>query len=121
MAAAKKRNQGMNWIRLSTRMAIYHRDGFVCVYCGATAESGAKLTLDHRMPVEAGGGNEPSNLVTACLSCNSAKCDLPTRAWFTRLRDKGIDTDNMGLRIRALARKVLNRAEGLRLARIRRR
>lgn len=36
--AQRIKNQGMNWIRLSTRMAIYHRDGFVCAYCGEGAE-----------------------------------------------------------------------------------
>jgi 5-methylcytosine-specific restriction endonuclease McrA len=112
----------MNWIRLSTRLAIYHRDGFACAYCSEGAESGIGrgLTLDHVLAVELGGSNEPSNLVTACLSCNSAKQDLTTRAWFARLRDKGVDTARIGAKIRrALARK-LDRSEGRRLERLRR-
>lgn len=30
---------GSKWIRPEKRLAIYHRDGFACIYCGATAES----------------------------------------------------------------------------------
>lgn len=30
-------------------------------------------TLDHRIPVSAGGSNDPENLATACLMCNSIK------------------------------------------------
>ena len=118
---ARKRNQGMNWIRLSTRLAIYHRDGFACVYCGEGAERvGRGLPLDHVTACELGGSNAPSNLVTACLSCNSSKQDSTTRAWFARLRDSGTDTSTMGARIRRLVNRPLDRAEGVRLAAIRR-
>ena len=68
------RNQGSNWIRRSTRLAIYDRDGFACVYCGAGAEhEGVELGLDHVKPRELGGGNAPSNLVTCCGHCNVDK------------------------------------------------
>lgn len=65
--------QGMNWIRKEKRLAIYLRDGLACCYCGAAVEDGAKLTLDHIKPHDHGGSNEPSNLVTACHRCNSAR------------------------------------------------
>jgi len=62
---------GMNWIRQEKRLAIYMRDHFACCYCGAGIECGeVTLSLDH---VEHKGGNEASNLVTACLDCNSLK------------------------------------------------
>lgn len=70
--------QGMNWISQVSRLAIYLRDGLACVYCQASVEGGARLTLDHLRPRIAGGTNEARNLVTACVSCNSARCD---RAW----------------------------------------
>jgi len=115
-ARARKSGQGSHWCRPSTRLAIYHRDGWRCAYCGAAAEDGGvPLTLDHILPCELGGDNSPANLVTACLSCNSAKQDKTTRKWFTRLRDRGIDTDQIGARIRRLVRKPLDRAEGRRL------
>lgn len=48
---------------------VFVRDGFKCVYCGATSA----LTIDHVVPVSCGGRNDPSNLVTACRPCNSSK------------------------------------------------
>jgi len=65
--------QGMNWIRQTTRLAIYLRDGMACVYCGSTVEDGATLTLDHIKPVSKGGSNHPTNLVTCCHACNCAR------------------------------------------------
>ena len=117
---ARKRNQGSKWIRRSTRLAIYSRVGFCCCYCGATAEEGAFLTLDHVLACELNGSNDPTNLVTACLSCNSAKRDLATRSWFALLRDRGVDTSGLSARIRNATSRKLDRAEGLRLASIRR-
>ena len=115
----RKAGQGSKWIRPSTRQAIYHRDGFCCAYCGAPAEHGHALTLDHVHACELGGTNDPSNLVTACLSCNSAKRDLSMRDWFALLRDKGVDTTKLSAKIRRAVRRPLDRAEGRRLARIR--
>jgi len=65
--------QGMNWIRQEKRLAIYLRDGMACAYCSAGVEQGARLTLDHIVPVESGGRNAEVNLITACDRCNAAK------------------------------------------------
>jgi 5-methylcytosine-specific restriction endonuclease McrA len=100
-------------------MALYHRDGFCCVYCGLGADEGAALSLDHVLACELGGTNEATNLVTACISCNSAKRDLTTRAWFAMLRDKGIDTAALGARIRRQTARKLDREEGRRLLTLR--
>ena len=63
-------------------VAIKARDEHRCVYCGATAEtSGSHLHLDHVIPHVAGGADDASNLVLACRSCNSARHDMPLRAW----------------------------------------
>ena len=108
---ARKAGQGSKWCRPSTRLALYHRDGFACVYCGVRADrSSAKLTLDHVTPCELGGTNAPGNLVTACLSCNSAKGAKTARAWLAYLRAKGIDTDGMARRVRAHCARPLDRA-----------
>lgn len=112
---SRVRGQGSKWIRPAKRLAIYHRDSFCCAYCGAQAEDGAVLTLDHVLACELGGSNEANNLVTACLSCNSAKQDATTRTWFATLRDRGIDTQEIAARIRRLTRRTLNMAEGRRL------
>lgn len=65
--------KGMNWIRREKRLALYLRDGLACVYCGASVEDEVRLTLDHLVPVSAGGENSASNLVTCCFHCNSAR------------------------------------------------
>lgn len=114
--AGRIKGQGSKWIEKSTRHAIYHRDGFCCVYCGASPEDGAILTLDHLLACDLGGDNSAKNLVTACLVCNSAKRNLSTTAWFKVLASRGVDTKAMGRRIYRLKNKELNRAEGRRLA-----
>ncbi len=54
------------------RYEILRRDGHTCRYCGASAPD-VPLRIDHVIPVALGGGDEPSNLVTACQDCNSGK------------------------------------------------
>jgi hypothetical protein len=65
--------QGMNWISQHKRLAIYLRDNLACVYCGDAVEQGAKLTLDHVVPVSKGGTNGGDNLVTCCHRCNTSR------------------------------------------------
>lgn len=55
-----------------TRYEVLRRDNHACRYCGASAPD-AKLTVDHVMPVALGGGDDPTNLVTACRDCNAGK------------------------------------------------
>jgi len=105
---------GAKWCRPSTRWAIYHRDGFACVYCGACA----KLSLDHVEPEELGGSHEATNLVTSCFSCNSARQARSLREWLAYLRTKGTDTDGIARRVRAATRRPLDREVGRRLATI---
>ena len=112
MASSERKWNGSKWCRPETRLAIYHRDGFCCAYCGAGAEQGVTLTLDHVVAVELGGTNASTNLVTACFSCNSSKQDKTTREWFVALRDRGIDTSKVGPRIRRLTARELDRAAG---------
>jgi len=63
----------MNWIRQSTRLALYLRDGLACAYCGEGIEDGAQLTLDHIKCHTHGGSNRPTNLLTCCKRCNSSR------------------------------------------------
>ena len=72
-ARARGEWQGMNWIRQTTRLAIYLRDGMACAYCGHAVEDGASLSLDHLIPHSHGGSNEATNLVTACERCNKSR------------------------------------------------
>lgn len=105
--------RGGSWIRPSTRWAIYHRDDFACVYCGHVG----RLTIDHLESVEEHGRNEDhTNLVTACISCNSIKQNLTKREWFAKLRDKGIDTEAVRRHIHRVTSKELDRRRGRFLA-----
>lgn len=51
------------------REAAFRRDGFACVYCGATEV----LTLDYVKPLTRGGEMSLENAVTACATCNSSR------------------------------------------------
>ena len=87
------------WIRQKKRWAIYMRDRFACVYCGNTQ----RLSLDHYR----NRSNDASNLLTACLSCNSAKQGKSIRQWYRALRDRGVNTNALQCRVRrALARPL---------------
>lgn len=102
------------WIRLSTRLAIYFRDGFRCVYCRADAADGITLTLDHIVR----GSNEPKNLLTACEPCNSARGGKSLSAWYEALREKGIATKPVRLRIHRARHRALNADLGLLASRV---
>lgn len=55
--------------------------GHCCAYCGTLTS----LTLDHFVPVTNKGGPDClGNLVPACLSCNSSKCDSDAQEWYER-------------------------------------
>ncbi len=53
----------------------YHENR--CYYC----KSSSKLTMDHRIPISRKGYGWPSNLVPACLSCNSQKRDMTEKEY----------------------------------------
>lgn len=58
------------------RFEVFKRDGFRCVYCGATPVE-SPLHIDHVKAVADGGGDDPTNLVTACQACNGGKSNVP--------------------------------------------
>lgn len=104
--------QGMHWIRDSTRYAIYYRDRnpntgkFRCLWCNIQHK---KLSLDHLLPVNMGGTNDPSNLITSCLNCNVQRRAQDYESW--------TDSGNFDLavyrRIESCLREPLNRKHGL--------
>lgn len=57
----------------SLRYDIFKRDNYRCQICGASANDGVKLHVDHIVPVSKGGKTEPSNLQTLCERCNLGK------------------------------------------------
>lgn len=58
------------------RFEIFKRDGFRCVYCGATPLQ-SPLHADHVIPVAEGGETTAANLVTSCQPCNGGKSAVP--------------------------------------------
>ena len=58
------------------RYQVLTRDSFRCRACGRSADDGIKLNVDHIIPVDWGGTNEISNLLTLCEECNRGK-----KAW----------------------------------------
>jgi len=66
---------GRRALSTRARFAIFKRDGYRCRLCGATADDGARLEVDHIRPVARGGASTPSNLWTLCRECNSGKSD----------------------------------------------
>lgn len=79
---------------------ICDRDGGQCVYCGSVAGWRNGFSVDHVYAPKRSAKTEsaidvwhiqsPSNLVSCCVSCNSAKGNRPVDKHITRLRDKGI-------------------------------
>lgn len=74
-----------HWISRHARLAIYLRDGFACAYCGVSLKDAKPfdVTLDHLLPRVTGGSDKPTNLVTACRRCNSARGDKPFASYAT--------------------------------------
>ena len=57
-----------------TRFNVFLRDRFTCQYCGQAFASSA-LTFEHVVPRSRGGQTTWSNIVTACMPCNTGKAD----------------------------------------------
>ena len=121
---APPRYRSSDWCWRPTRLAIYHRDGFCCAYCGqklttgkgtrGRVRPGREATLDHVIPVDRGGTNAATNLVTACLTCNAQK-GHQTGAAFIDGMLYAADRKAATARV-ARTELALDRAEGRRLA-----
>ena len=73
-----------------TRYEILKRDNFTCRYCGAKAPD-VKLHIDHVMPQSLGGTDDATNLVTACMECNSGKTSTrPSDSLIAQISDTEI-------------------------------
>ena len=59
----------------SLRYDVMNRDGFKCVICGVSASQGARLHVDHIIPIAKGGTTKLANLRTLCERCNIGKSD----------------------------------------------
>jgi hypothetical protein len=87
MAPAATRTQLVKKLRFE----VFKRDGFRCMYCGATPDK-ALLQCDHIHPVALGGRNEIDNLVTSCQPCNAGKSATPLTVVPASLEDRALET-----------------------------
>lgn len=55
---------------------VFRKDGYRCRMCGASKDDGIELTIDHIIPLAAGGTNDLDNLQTLCRECNENKANL---------------------------------------------
>lgn len=69
------------------RWSIFKRDGFTCVYCGATDRP---LTIDEYLCQALGGPISEENCNTACRPCNKAKADKTPEEWETYRKERGL-------------------------------
>lgn len=67
---SKQSRRGPEWE--ATRLRILNRDGWICGYCGKALE-GQDATVDHIIPIDAGGTDDDHNLIAACRSDNGRK------------------------------------------------
>jgi 5-methylcytosine-specific restriction endonuclease McrA len=56
-----------------------------CIYCNRLFGPDLVPTRDHLLALTYGGGDWPLNIVLACRSCNSSRCDLPFRTFVRML------------------------------------
>ena len=61
-----------------TRRNIYEHYHYKCCYCGRQHKT-SELNLDHVIPKSRGGPTDWTNIVTACLPCNTKKTDKTPR------------------------------------------
>jgi 5-methylcytosine-specific restriction endonuclease McrA len=57
------------------RREIFERSAGKCHYCGTPLTLVGKWHVEHQQPRALGGGDDPLNLVAACVRCNLAKSD----------------------------------------------
>lgn len=72
-AADEKLAVGSRTVPEGLRFKVLRRDSFKCQYCGASAQQGAKLQIDHIVPWSQGGRSVIENLRTSCGPCNRGK------------------------------------------------
>lgn len=58
-----------------------------CAHCGVPLDRYTNLTVDHVIPLNKGGINDPKNLTVLCDGCNRQKSDmvLPPKVWYPYL------------------------------------
>jgi 5-methylcytosine-specific restriction endonuclease McrA len=73
---------GCRVVEVFDRWEIFERDGWICQVCGRETTrdpdpyNPSSPTVDHIVPLAAGGEHSRANVRLACMGCNSARRDL---------------------------------------------
>jgi len=84
------RRKSAGYVSGTLRYEVLKRAAFRCELCGVSAADRA-LEVDHIVPRNAGGSDDPSNLQALCYSCNAMKRDRDTadfRGMAARYRER---------------------------------
>jgi 5-methylcytosine-specific restriction endonuclease McrA len=75
----KHHTKGGKWCSRRVRLAIFLRDGGMCLYCLKDLHhtDPRDVTIDHVAPRSDGGTDDPKNLALCCRTCNCRKQNLP--------------------------------------------
>lgn len=68
----------------AVQQKVWVADGCKCMYCGKPMGE-VQLTIDHFIPLESGGKNDPSNYLSACRRCNKNKGGEDPRSFCARM------------------------------------
>jgi ATP adenylyltransferase len=79
------RRKSSGYVTGTIRYQVLKRAKFHCELCGVSADQKA-LEVDHILPRNKGGSDDPSNLQALCYSCNAMKRDLDDTD-FHRIRE----------------------------------
>lgn len=79
---ARKREKSIVGLSVNDTCHIFASFRNCCAYCGNKLEGKRVKQLDHFIPLNNGGTHCKSNLVPACISCNSSKRDLDPIEWY---------------------------------------
>lgn len=72
----------------TARQLVEQRGDPCCVYCGEVTE---QWEADHQVPLEDGGGHDPTNIVRSCVPCHRAKTAAEaTEHAARRRRERGV-------------------------------
>lgn len=70
-----------------TRLFVFSRDHFSCIFCGREAP-GVELVVIRDLPTDRGGGDDLRNLSTACKACAADKANRTTREYRAFLKER---------------------------------
>lgn len=70
---------------------IIEAQGNKCYYCMRPFSNKLRCTIDHLIPISAGGSDELENLVGSCKYCNKAKGSLDEQEFLELAHNIGFD------------------------------